>query len=157
MNHCPVYTRVGGHAYEAVYPGPIGKILTPQIDGVGVRHDLIHGSSLCGACAEVCPVEIPIPEILVRLRREATHEDLESTVAGRGMGRTATEDWAWRGWAAVTRRPWLYRLATWFATRFGHALPAGAPLLREWTRTRSKPVPARRTLSQRMRAGGDHE
>jgi L-lactate dehydrogenase complex protein LldF len=158
MNHCPVYTRVGGHAYEAVYPGPIGKILTPQIDGVGVRHDLIHGSSLCGACAEVCPVEIPIPEILVRLRREATHEDPESAVAGRGSGRTATEDWAWRSWAAVTRRPWLYRLATWFATRFGSSLPAGAPLIKEWTRTRSKPVPARRSLNQRMRAeGGDHE
>lgn len=158
MNHCPVYTRVGGHAYEAVYPGPIGKILTPQIDGVGVRHDLIHGSSLCGACAEVCPVEIPIPEILVRLRREATHYDPESTVAGRGTGRTATEDWAWGLWAAVTRRPWLYRLATWFATRFGHSLPAGAPLIKAWTRTRSKPVPARRSLNQRMRAeGGDHE
>jgi L-lactate dehydrogenase complex protein LldF len=158
MNHCPVYTRVGGHAYEAVYPGPIGKILTPQIDGVGLRHDLIHGSSLCGACAEVCPVEIPIPEILVRLRREATHEDPDSTVAGRGTGRTATEDWAWRGWAAVHRRPWLYRLATWFATRFGSSLPAGAPLIKEWTRTRSKPVPARRSLNQRMRAeGGDHE
>ncbi len=158
MNHCPVYTRVGGHAYEAVYPGPIGKILTPQIDGVGVRHDLIHGSSLCGACAEVCPVEIPIPEILVRLRREATHEDADSNVIGKGTGRTATEDWAWRGWAAVTRRPWLYRLATWFATRFGHALPAGAPLIKEWTRTRTKPVPARRSLNQRMRAeGGDHE
>jgi L-lactate dehydrogenase complex protein LldF len=158
MNHCPVYTRVGGHAYEAVYPGPIGKILTPQIDGVGVRHDLIHGSSLCGACAEVCPVEIPIPEILVRLRREATHEDPDSNVVGRGTGRTATEDWAWRVWAAVTQRPWLYRLATWFATRFGHSLPAGAPLIKEWTRTRSKPVPARRSLNQRMRAeGGDHE
>jgi L-lactate dehydrogenase complex protein LldF len=157
MNHCPVYTRVGGHAYEAVYPGPIGKILTPQIDGVGVRHDLIHGSSLCGACAEVCPVEIPIPEILVRLRREATHYDATSKVAGRGTGRTATEDLAWSLWAAVTRRAWLYRLATWFATHFGRSLPAGAPLIKEWTRTRSKPVPARRSLNQRMRAGGDHE
>jgi L-lactate dehydrogenase complex protein LldF len=79
-------------------------------------------------------------------------------VAGRGSGRTATEDWAWRSWAAVTRRPWLYRLATWFATRFGSSLPAGAPLIKEWTRTRSKPVPARRSLNQRMRAeGGDHE
>jgi L-lactate dehydrogenase complex protein LldF len=152
MNHCPVYTRVGGHAYEAVYPGPIGKILTPQIDGVGVRHDLIHGSSLCGACAEVCPVEIPIPEILVRLRREATHDDAGSNVLGKGTGRTATEDWAWRGWAAVTRRPWLYRLVTWFATRFGNSLPASSPLLKEWTRTRSKPVPARHSLNQRMRA-----
>jgi L-lactate dehydrogenase complex protein LldF len=158
MNHCPVYTRVGGHAYEAVYPGPIGKILTPQMEGVGVRHDLVHGSSLCGACGEVCPVEIPIPEILVRLRREATHSDPGSNVAGKGTGRLAAEDWTWRLWAAVLKRPALYRLATWFATRLGDALPAGAPLLRDWTRTRTKPVPARRSLSERMRSeGGSHD
>ena len=158
MNHCPVYTRVGGHAYEAIYPGPIGKILTPQMEGVGVRHDLIHGSSLCGACGEVCPVEIPIPEILVRLRREATHDDLASTVAGKGTGRTATEDWAWRLWAGVLKRPALYRVATWFATRFGKALPASAPLIRNWTQSRTKPVPARRSLSERLRAEGvSHE
>jgi len=65
MNHCPVYTRVGGHAYEAVYPGPIGKILTPQIEN---RPDLPHASSLCGACVEVCPVEIPITKLMIRLR-----------------------------------------------------------------------------------------
>ena len=151
MNHCPVYTRVGGHAYEAVYPGPIGKILTPQMEGVGVRHDLLHGSSLCGACAEVCP------EILVRLRREATHEDAGSSVAGKGTGRTATEDWSWRLWAMVLKHPALYRIATWFATRFGNLLPARAPLLRNWTRSRTKPVPARRSLQERLRAeGGPH-
>ena len=154
MNHCPVYTRIGGHAYEAVYPGPIGKILTPQIEGVGVRHDLLHGSSLCGACSEVCPVEIPIPEILVRLRREATHTPPASTVAGKGSGRTTGEDLAWRLWAAVLRRPGLYRLSAWFATRFRNFIPAGLPLLKAWTRARSKPVPARRSLQQRLREEG---
>ena len=158
MNHCPVYTRVGGHAYEATYPGPIGKILTPQMEGVGVRHDLLHGSSLCGACGEVCPVEIPIPEILVRLRREATHQDPASAVTGKGTGRTDAEDRTWRLWAALSKRPNLYRIATWFATRFGWALPAGAPLIRDWTRFRTKPVPARRSLSERMRAErGTHD
>ena len=86
MNHCPVYTRVGGHAYEAVYPGPIGKILTPQTEGVARRHDLLHASSLCGACVEACPVEIPIAELLVRLRREATHKEPGSTVLEAGEG-----------------------------------------------------------------------
>ncbi|MEI6592309.1 MAG: LutB/LldF family L-lactate oxidation iron-sulfur protein [Holophagaceae bacterium] len=158
MNHCPVYTRVGGHAYEATYPGPIGKILTPQMEGVGVRHDLLHGSSLCGACGEVCPVEIPIPDILVRLRREATHQDPASFVAGKGTGRTDAEDRAWRLWAALSKRPGLYRILTWFATRFGWALPSGAPLIRDWTRFRTKPIPARRSLSERMRAErGTHD
>jgi L-lactate dehydrogenase complex protein LldF len=154
MNHCPVYTRVGGHAYEAVYPGPIGKILTPQVEGVGVRHDLLHASSLCGACAEVCPVEIPIPEILVRLRREATHEDATSNVVGKGTGRTATEDWAWRLWAMANKRPALYRVITWFATRFGNLLPGNAPLIKNWTQSRTKPVPAHRPFSERARAKG---
>ncbi len=154
LNHCPVYTRVGGHAYQAVYPGPIGKILTPQMEGVGARHELIHGSSLCGACAEACPVEIPIPELLVRLRREATHPDPLSTVKGNGSGRTFGEDWAWRVWAAVTKRPALYRLAAWFSTRFGRALPASTPLLKGWTRDRTRPMPAPRSLSERIRSEG---
>src|SRR5262249_42044498 len=58
MNHCPVYTRTGGHAYKAVYPGPIGTILTPQLEGLDRRPDLLKASSLCGACGEVCPVGI---------------------------------------------------------------------------------------------------
>jgi L-lactate dehydrogenase complex protein LldF len=103
-------------------------------------------------------VEIPIPEILVRLRREATHEDAGSNVAGKGTGRTAIEDWTWRIWALVLKRPALYRVAIWFATRFGKALPAGAPLIRNWTRSRTKPVPAHRSLQERMRAeGGRHD
>ena len=154
MNHCPVYTRVGGHAYEAVYPGPIGKILTPQMEGVGVRHDLIHGSSLCGACSEVCPVEIPIPDILVRLRREATHTDARFNVAGQGTGRTLAEDFAWRTWAAVLRRPRLYRISTWFATRLRRFIPGGLPLVRAWTRSRTKPLPAPRSLQERLRSEG---
>jgi L-lactate dehydrogenase complex protein LldF len=154
MNHCPVYTRVGGHAFQAVYPGPIGTILTPQMEGVGVRHELLHGSSLCGACAEVCPVEIPIPEIIVRLRREATHRDAGSNVEGRGTGRTGAEDLAWRVWAAVLSRPRWYRLAAWCATRFRGMIPGGMPLLKAWTLARAKPVPAPRSLQERLRKEG---
>ncbi|HEY1433761.1 MAG TPA: LutB/LldF family L-lactate oxidation iron-sulfur protein, partial [Thermoanaerobaculia bacterium] len=77
MNHCPVYTRVGGHAYEAVYPGPIGTLVTPQTEGVGRRLDLLEASSLCGACGEVCPVGIPIQELIVRLRSEAVGRPTE--------------------------------------------------------------------------------
>lgn len=154
MNHCPVYTRVGGHAYQAVYPGPIGKILTPQMEGVGLRHDLIHGSSLCGACSEVCPVEIPIPDILVRLRREATHADAASKVAGKGTGRMRAEDLAWRAWAAVLKRPGLYHLSAWFATRFRRFIPGGMPLLKAWTMSRTTPLPAPRSLQERLRSEG---
>jgi iron-sulfur cluster protein len=68
LNVCPVYSRVGGHAYESVYPGPIGAILTPQLSGLESGRSLPYASSLCGACYEVCPVEIDIPRVLVHLR-----------------------------------------------------------------------------------------
>ncbi|MEU3019458.1 lactate utilization protein B [Nocardiopsis sp. NPDC007018] len=70
LNICPVYERTGGHAYGSVYPGPIGAILTPQLRGTSSEVDraLPYASSLCGACYDVCPVAIDIPEVLVRLR-----------------------------------------------------------------------------------------
>jgi L-lactate dehydrogenase complex protein LldF len=154
MNHCPVYTRIGGHAYEAVYPGPIGKILTPQTEGVGRRHELVHASSLCGACVEACPVEIPIAELLVRLRREASHSLAGSTVYGAGQGRSRLEDLAWALWAASHRSPLLYRLTGFAATRFRRFLPSRLPVLSAWTSVRSKPLPASRTLHEMVRREG---
>src|SRR5215207_8968013 len=71
LNVCPVYERVGGHAYGSVYPGPIGAILTPQLAGAGKADSLPFASSLCGACADVCPVKIDIPEVLIHLRGRA--------------------------------------------------------------------------------------
>lgn len=68
LNVCPVYERVGGHAYNSVYPGPIGAILTPQLVGVKQAPSLPFASSLCGACYEVCPVKINIPEVLAHMR-----------------------------------------------------------------------------------------
>ncbi|MEU0241935.1 lactate utilization protein B [Nocardiopsis sp. NPDC006198] len=74
LNTCPVYERTGGHAYGSVYPGPIGAILTPQLRGMSSAVDeaLPYASSLCGACYEVCPVAIDIPEVLVHLREEVS-------------------------------------------------------------------------------------
>ena len=70
LNICPIYERTGGHAYNSVYPGPIGAILTPMLAGVENAPSLPYASSLCGACYEVCPVKINIPDVLVHLRGE---------------------------------------------------------------------------------------
>ncbi|MGI9036659.1 MAG: LutB/LldF family L-lactate oxidation iron-sulfur protein [Pyrinomonadaceae bacterium] len=72
LNACPVYGAVGGHAYGAVYPGPIGAVITPQLVGIETTRQLPFASSLCGACREVCPVKIDIPELLLHLRAEIT-------------------------------------------------------------------------------------
>jgi L-lactate dehydrogenase complex protein LldF len=74
LNVCPVYERVGGHAYGSTYPGPIGAILAPQLAGLEEHADLPWASSLCGACYEACPVKIDIPQILTHLRRRVVDE-----------------------------------------------------------------------------------
>ncbi len=84
LNVCPVYERTGGHAYGSVYPGPIGAILTPQLIGLETEHSqsLPFASSLCGACYEVCPVKINIPEVLIHLRGEVVaHKEAQPGIA----------------------------------------------------------------------------
>jgi L-lactate dehydrogenase complex protein LldF len=70
LNVCPVYRHVGGHAYDSVYSGPMGKVLTPLLSGGEEGRDLPFGSTLCGACTEACPVQIPLADLLVRLRAD---------------------------------------------------------------------------------------
>ncbi len=82
LNICPVYERTGGHAYHSVYPGPIGAILTPQLVGVANASSLPYASSLCGACYEVCPVKINIPEVLIHLRGEVVREKQDHPTPG---------------------------------------------------------------------------
>ena len=94
LNVCPVYERTGGRAYGSPYPGPIGAIITPQLRGIA-RHpvdkqtaSLPFASSLCGACFEVCPVRIDIPEVLVHLRGEVIrHSRATTSSADRGVRR----------------------------------------------------------------------
>jgi L-lactate dehydrogenase complex protein LldF len=95
LNVCPVYARTGGHAYGSVYPGPIGAIITPQLVGIDRAGSLPYASSLCGACADVCPVRIDIPRVLIHLRGEerAHHrpdaEKLSMQVLARAFGSRA--------------------------------------------------------------------
>jgi L-lactate dehydrogenase complex protein LldF len=77
MNTCPVYRQTGGHAYGSVYPGPIGAILTPQLMQMQHAQSLPYASSLCGACYEVCPVKINIPEVLIDLRAKVVDQERE--------------------------------------------------------------------------------
>jgi L-lactate dehydrogenase complex protein LldF len=79
LNVCPVYERVGGHAYGSVYPGPIGAVLSPQLTGVGENDSLPFASTLCGACLEVCPVKIDMPSMLVHLRTRAVEHRREES------------------------------------------------------------------------------
>jgi L-lactate dehydrogenase complex protein LldF len=128
LNVCPVYERVGGHAYGSVYPGPIGAILTPQLRGIpGDADELPWASSLCGACADVCPVKIDIPRLLVHLRTRVGGSD----PALRLMG------WAMQG----RRRFEAAQLGRVPGMRTGIGLGA-------WTKGRDLPPPPRETFRQ---------
>src|SRR5260370_32008329 len=75
LNACPIYRKIGGHAYGSVYPGPIGALITPLFKGLGKFKDLPQASSLCGACYEACPVKINIPRHLINMRRGIGSQD----------------------------------------------------------------------------------
>ncbi|HET8849262.1 MAG TPA: LutB/LldF family L-lactate oxidation iron-sulfur protein [Marinobacter sp.] len=144
MNHCPVYTRVGGHTYGEVYPGPIGKIVTPHMVGLKKVPDHPSASSLCGACGEVCPVKIPIPELLQRLREENVKSpDDHPAVRDGGAKYSPRERAIWRFWKTLNTRPGLYRSFLWAATRFRALAPKNVG---PWTANHTAPVPAKRSL-----------
>ncbi|KAA1174438.1 iron-sulfur cluster-binding protein [Marinobacter salinexigens] len=144
INHCPVYVRVGGHTYGEVYPGPIGKIITPHMVGLQKVPDHPSASSLCGACGEVCPVKIPIPEMLQRLRQENVKSPAEGPkVKDGGAKYSAKERLIWRVWKTLNTSPALYRLFLWGATRFRKLTPSNVG---PWTENHTAPVPARRSL-----------
>jgi L-lactate dehydrogenase complex protein LldF len=131
LNHCPVYRKIGGHNYPWVYSGPIGAIITPQFHGFTDAGWLPFASSLCGACAEVCPVKIEIPKVLLKLRSEVTE-------AKQREGSGGVERWAFRVWAWLMTHPKTYRLLARVGATFFPVLPKIGPL-RSWTSQRELP------------------
>ncbi|MCC6533787.1 MAG: iron-sulfur cluster-binding protein [Burkholderiales bacterium] len=142
MNHCPVYQSVGGHAYGWVYPGPMGSVLTPSYLGLENALDLPHAATLCNQCGVVCPVKIPLPGLLRKLREQQYERGL----------RPWHERMALAGWARLAAHPRLYALATSLAAKLlcwlgGHERRiARLPFGRGWSGGRDMPAPAGKTF-----------
>jgi L-lactate dehydrogenase complex protein LldF len=146
LNVCPVYERTGGAAYESTYPGPIGAILTPQLHGLREGTTLPWASTLCGACGDVCPVNIPIPQMLVHLRGRVT-EEVGGHDRGERLGMVAM--------ARVFRSRRRYEAAQKLARmggrplardgRIEHRLPGP---LGGWTMSRDLPAPPAETFRE---------
>jgi L-lactate dehydrogenase complex protein LldF len=142
LDICPVYRKIGGHAYDAVYTGPIGAVLSPLLDGLACHAELPFASSLCGACSEVCSARIPLAELIRELREDSVEEGLASPAWGVGF----------EGFAAVAARPRLWSALELAALPLLRLASAGGALLRgrgplgAWTRGREFPRPERRSF-----------
>ncbi len=144
MNHCPVYQTIGGHAYGWVYPGPMGSVLTPSYVGLENALDLPHAATLCGECSVACPVKIPLPDLLRKLREKQVERGL----------RPWSERFAFRAWSWVAQRPRLYALATRIGARYLRFQGGGArmishlPFGKGWTLGREMPAPPGKTFRE---------
>lgn len=144
MNHCPVYHAVGGHAYGSVYPGPMGAVLTPSLNGIDETGQLPNASTFCGRCESVCPMRIPLPKMMRHWREREFERNLTPSAARYGL----------KFWAFFAKRPKLYRLAVSlgmpFLSMFGGTSRRfkSLPLAGGWTRHRDLPAPEGRTFLQ---------
>ena len=142
LNHCPVYGAIGGHAYGWVYSGPMGSVLTPLLNGFDQAMDLPNACTLNGRCKEVCPVRIPLSDLLLKHRLEQ-HDRRLNTLFGRFL----LSAWAW-----LARRPRMYQgvmaLPLWLMHRLGkrRGVLSRLPGLGGWTDSRDFPIPARRSF-----------
>ncbi len=144
MNHCPVYQTIGGHAYGWVYPGPMGAVLTPLYLGIENAIDLPHAATLCNQCGVVCPVNIPLPDLLRKLREKQVERKLRPWSERIGL----------KAWAWAASHPGLYAFGARLAARYLKWLAGGEasiPVLGaapEWTAGRDFPAPEGRTFRE---------
>jgi L-lactate dehydrogenase complex protein LldF len=144
LNHCPVYGAIGGHAYHSVYPGPMGAVLTPALQGLDHARDLPNASSLCGRCEEVCPMSIPLPSMLRAWRERDFAEDKRSWA----------ERLALKAWAFAAKRPGLYHALAAVGVSLLTRLAGGRgrfsrlAFAEPWTKVRDLPAPEGKTFQQ---------
>jgi iron-sulfur cluster protein len=152
MNHCPVYQKIGGHAYGWVYPGPMGSVLTPAYVGIEKALDLPQAATLCGECNSVCPVGIPLSDLLRKLREKQMERGL----------RPWSERAALAAWGYLVKRPAAYALFTKLVVRVLERMGgerkaiSRLPFGKGWTGTRDMPAPVGRTFRELYKAQHSH-
>jgi L-lactate dehydrogenase complex protein LldF len=145
MNHCPVYQNIGGHSYGWVYPGPIGSVLTPAYKGIENALDLPNAATFCNQCGVVCPVKIPLPDLMRKLREKQFTRNLRPFAERLGL----------KVWATLAMQPFVYSILTRTLARIGKLIGGKKRYLRkfylvgsEWTKQRDMAAPQGRTFRE---------
>ena len=150
LNVCPIYQRVGGHAYGWVYPGPIGSIVTPGLVGVGQAKDLPNASTLCGACREACPVQINIPRMLLHLRHNLAEGTDSYSRTSSDTDALLARSFAWlmssQRLLNVGRK--VARAALGLLSKQSAISRTRLPLISRWSQSRDLPLPATRSFRE---------
>ncbi len=154
LNVCPVYGKIGGHAYGFTYSGPVGAVVTPLLTGIHRARHLCQGETLCGACTDACPAAIDIPRMLLVLREQLAYGDDDWQVKPAGR----FERWAYRLWSWVIRRRDIYERAVKLASIIQKCLPRSGEMIRRlpppfhgWTQNRDITPLAKETFIRAWR------
>ncbi len=142
LNHCPVYDKIGGHAYLSTYPGPIGELISPQLFGLKNYGYMVNLCSLCERCSEVCPVQIPLAELIRDLRSEKAKEGRGNVYASKEVKPNAIEKFAMKQFANIASSPMKWQIIFKLLYYFGNIGKVFAPLVpgvRNWTKYRKLP------------------
>ncbi len=142
MNYCPVYEKIGGHAYQAVYPGPIGEVISPQLFGMDKHGDVLAFCSLCNRCSEVCPVKIPLADFIRKLRRDKIGEGENSPIGSENIKHSFIEQVGFKGFAFTCTTGSLFYSGIKVGAAFMpvvNQFSSKIPVLNKWTAHRSTP------------------
>ena len=139
MNFCPVYEKIGGHSYRATYPGPIGEVISPQLFGMDKYGDITDLCSLCGRCSEVCPVKIPLADLIRKLRRERANPS-KSTLKTKAKPKMA-QNIAFKGFASLATSGAKWRFMISLAHKMHSFVPkmSFVPMLKAWSKYKELP------------------
>lgn len=135
MNFCPVYDKIGGHGYQAVYPGPIGEVITPQLFGMDKNSQMLSLCSMCGRCSEVCPVQIPLADLIRKLRRDKVGDGLNPPMGTENLPSNFVESFVFKNHTFIHTNGFAFRMAmkgALIANKIVHKFGNKIPVIKKW-------------------------
>lgn len=142
MNFCPVYDKIGGHTYQTVYPGPIGEVISPNIFGIDNTGDILSFCSLCGRCSEVCPVKIPLADLIRKLRSNKVGQGKNPPLGAKSLKHSSSEAFVFKSYEKMATNGALWRFSlskTHLFNSLLHSVGKSMPVIKKWSKFKDLP------------------